>query len=178
MARGGRWGVRVLDAIAALEGAEAAPAAPPVDILAALDALDAAARRPVPAPVPEPDCEPRRESLRAFVARVAHPDRMAWPESWLRQTDSLDGWRCRTLWQDVLRVSLIDACDEVLKAFRKRRPQRPVSWVGTADFHKVCALAGFDGEAVAERTRRALATAAGAQAMCDALSPKGKAGER
>ncbi len=172
----------VLDAIAALDGAGAAGVPWRVDILAALDALDAAARRPVPEPQPEPqpepDCEPRRESLRAFVARVAHPDRMAWPESWLRQTDSLDGWRCRTLWQDVLRVSLIDACDEVLKAFRKRRPQRPVSWVGTADFHEVCALAGFDGEAVAARTRRALATAAGAQAMRDALAPQGKAGER
>jgi hypothetical protein len=32
-------------------------------------------------------------------------------------------------------------------------PANPV-WIGSTDFHMICALAGFDGVAVAERLRR------------------------
>jgi hypothetical protein len=164
--------MNVLDAIAALDrsgpgcGLGGVPGALPViDILAALDAIDDEVGVVGPAK-PAANHVTRPLSLREFVARVAQaePERAEWPESWLATTDSCDGLRCKTMWQSVLRFGLCDACDEAAKAFRMKW-NRPVSWVGSADFHEVCALAGFDSEAVRDRAMMALATPVGAAKM-------------
>ena len=49
---------------------------------------------------------------------------------------------CTKLWQAVLEVALSDAMHRGDEA-----------WIGTRDFRTVCALAGLDPEAVADRFR-------------------------
>lgn len=64
----------------------------------------------------------------------------------------------RQLWQSVLLQAARDilrtatskyGCDEV-------DHRAALAWVGTRDFHQVCALAGMDGSAVASRLQRML----------------------
>ncbi len=159
----------LLDAIEALEAQEPVAAPASVDIMAALAALEAAFAKQARAAAG--GVRTRRETLREFLAsaRAADPDRPDWPDWWLDETDSLHAGRSRGMWQSVLFVGLCDVCDEARANFaaiaKGRRQERPLPWLGTADFHQVCALAGFDGTAVADRARRALATPEGAMAM-------------
>jgi hypothetical protein len=169
-------------------------AAPPVarqrGILAALDAVMPPPKR-AGVSIAEP-AEPRDEpplrgpALRAALLRLrdVEPDRAPWPEEWWTRNDPADGVRCQRMWSECLRLSLIEVCDVCCKDFdlreawdakpaalrRGKRPDVRPSWIGSPDFHEVCALAGLDGEAVAQRARAQLVSREGAAAMGWALS--------
>lgn len=176
----------ILDAIARVSLAPP-PSAAKVDILAQLDALAPKPKRAVVSIVEPRDERPvRGAALQDLLAKMrkAEPSREQWPSEWFSRNDPADGVRCQRMWAECLRVSLLDVCetyckdcdlqaawDKTPEVFRKtQRPEVRVSWVGSADFHQVCALAGLDGEAVASRVKAKLVSRAGAVAMGLALS--------
>lgn len=137
----------------------------------------AAARRPevMPAHIKkeEPAAPPRplREMLDELAA--ADPERLPWPDDWLRTKDSGQITACRALWQSVLLSCIRAAFEEVTDYLRLSKSRlAPVkhekttaelfqsTWIGTRDFHMVCALAGLDGSAVQSRLRRIASDAA------------------
>ena len=68
------------------------------------------------------------------------------------------GRACTRLWQAVLGQALRDifrtavskyGCDELDR-------RAAIAWVGTSDFHRVCALAGVDGPSAAQAIARRL----------------------
>ncbi len=72
---------------------------------------------------------------------------------------------CRQMWAAVLVQAMRDIFTpskaERWEVARKRlEHDQALSWLGSADFHKVCALAGLDGSAVEARVRRRLAQVA------------------
>lgn len=92
---------------------------------------------------------PLRSMLDELAA--AQPDREPWPDDWFEYTDSGQIEACRKLWCQVL-LSCVRAALNV-DGSNDRQNSRPVpfDWIGSRDFHMICALAGFDGVAVAER---------------------------
>jgi hypothetical protein len=115
---------------------------------------------------------------------MASTDRAPWPEEWFATNDPAHGYRCQRMWAECLRMSLLDVCETYCKDCDRRdawdrasdvfrqgpRPEVRPSWVGSADFHLVCALAGLDGDAVAQRVKAKLVSRDGAAAMGLALS--------
>ena len=109
-------------------------------------------RSTVPAPVPVEPLPPRplREMLDELAA--SDPERLPWPADWLDVRTSGEVRACRTLWQAVLMSCLRSAMGEITSFDHQSGSQQvSVSWIGGRDFHLVCALAGFDGDAVASR---------------------------
>lgn len=117
-----------------------------------------------------------------FCQGVEPVTREPWPASWFAVNDPADAYRCQQMWGEALRLLLIDVCKDVQAVFerqavwdamRTKHGLRPIirpSWVTSADFHLVCALAGLDGEAVADRVTAKLRTAEGAAEMIAALA--------
>lgn len=69
---------------------------------------------------------------------------------------------CRHLWAAVLVQAMRDIFTpinaEAYEVARYRMQNRQaIAWLGSRDFHQVCALAGLDGTAVEARVRRRLA---------------------
>ena len=114
--------------------------------------------------------EAPRPSLRVMVdeLQAAHPERApgepgweatrpAWPDSWFDARDPGDVSACRKLWASVLLACIRDVVQDLQgsEGFdQKRVPVASSSWIGSRDFHEVCALAGVDGVAVADRLAR------------------------
>jgi hypothetical protein len=141
---------------------------------------------PVPAMVARDDRPLRGAELRAVLAALRNdePDRAPWPVEWFANNDPADGVRCQRMWAECLRVSLLDVCEAFCKDWDRRahwdstpaavrqgtRPDVRPTWIGSADFHEVCAMAGLDGEAVASRVRAKFTSREGAAAMGITLS--------
>ena len=121
------------------------------------------------APTPAAETEAPRPSLRAMVdeLQAAHPEcapgepgweatRPAWPDSWFDARDPGDVTACRKLWASALLACIRDVVQELhgSKGFDRKRVPASSGWVGSRDFHEVCALAGVDGVAVADRLAR------------------------
>jgi hypothetical protein len=178
----------ILDALARVSLAPP-PVAPKGNILVALDAVLRPKRevKVVEVVEPRPDRplsgDALRDSLREL--RAAQPDRAPWPDDWFDRNDPSHGYRCQQMWAEVLRLSLVDVCEDMAKDYAraegwsgdpKRRPQPRPSWVGSGEFYMVAALAGFDGAAVADRVLRKLASPQGTadllKAMTAAFRPK------
>lgn len=164
-----------------LEQIEAAPAAAPVDLLSVLRGLAEDATLAVgpagPGTLPRADSAPATDgkvtaAAPAPVTSSAAPpqevERMPWPESWFSTNDPADGARCRHLWAAVLTSCLIGALTDRLD--RKRRADVPESWIGSASFHMICEMAGFDSRAIEDRVRDKMATDEGAEYLRRDLS--------
>jgi len=198
---------RALDAPTAPDVRAAPRRANPADLLAALgitqnpEPLPVARRFPriVPAPAkpkfvqwitparvacpaPERIADQPRPNLRAMIEEqvAADPDRLPWPESWWHTPDSGVANSCRAMWQTALRELLADALRDVIGL----KPRADVitcsanrAWLGSRDFHMVCALAGMDGIAVEDRVTAAIATEAGAASFYRGLCQHGEAAD-
>jgi hypothetical protein len=156
-------------------------------ILGRLSGQDAG-KADVPAPVaprkPVEDQEPQRP-LRAMLDELAtaQPDRLPWPADWLEGTDSGEAAACRRMWADVLRCALGDICRAVMDApvrQSRRNEGAPArfSWIGGKDFRIICALAGFEPDAIADRVVPMLQSAETARALYGRLfQPNREVGE-
>ncbi|SHF67052.1 hypothetical protein SAMN05444339_11017 [Loktanella atrilutea] len=127
-----------------------------------------AARTPPP-PEPEPQDEQPRPDVRAMLAdlQAAMPElpvgapgweatRPAWPDSWFNNHDPGDVVACRRLWASALLACIRDRIHEMTVHEERRFGAARVGagWIGSRDFHEMCALADVDGVAVAERLAR------------------------
>jgi hypothetical protein len=129
------------------------------DILADFLALDRTtiAKAALPAPAVIDDAKAyRRPDLRAMCAEqcAADPDRLPWPDEWFAQTDSGQAQACRQLWGAVLLACVRDVLgldDKMARQIGYVRGSVSDSFFHTRDFHTICACAGFDGVALAER---------------------------
>jgi hypothetical protein len=139
----------------------------------------------------------RGPELQTVLAQMrdTQPDRAPWPAEWFDYNDPSHAYRCRNLWGEVLRLSLIDVCTAIAKDYARAeqwdrapptfrigpRPEPRPSWVGSSEFHMVAALAGFDGAAIADRVSRKLTSPAGTAellaAMNAAMRPKIRPGD-
>lgn len=172
----------ILDALARVSLAPPPRAGDKRDILAALAAVQPKPQRPAVSIVEPRDERPLRgPELQAVLAalRNEEPDRAPWPAEWFVHNDPADGVRCQRMWAECLRVSLLDVCEAFCKDWDRRahwdatpaavrqgtRPDVRPTWIGSADFHEVCAMAGLDGEAVASRVRAKFTSREGAAAM-------------
>lgn len=101
------------------------------------------------------DAGPRRP-LKTMTDELAaaDPDRMPWAESWFDQTDPGEIAACRKLWCSVLLSCIRAALGLEVGVDQRNCKAIPLSWIGSKDFHIVCALAGFDGTAIADRLGR------------------------
>jgi len=76
-----------------------------------------------------------------------------------RSGHGLDAVACRALWCEVLRLAVDDLRGLGRGLHGGARQHVPLeshaarAWIGSRDFHHVCALAGFDGGAVEARLR-------------------------
>lgn len=136
------------------------PAIDPDDALAAIlaDYMAAAddARPALPAPSAAVARDaPTRPDLRAMVAEqcAADPERLPWPDDWFDYTDSGQVHACRALWASALFACIRSALGAVgaVDARNTRSASVSISWFRTTDFYTMCALAGFDGVALADR---------------------------
>jgi hypothetical protein len=118
-------------------------------------------------------------------------ERLPWPDDWATSRDPADAYRCRAMWCSVLIYCLTSMLTELLQHrsvfVEERRNQSTLrdgaavgpGWVGSRDFHMICALAGFDGTAMKERLLRAMETPQGARHILHALhSGQGRWGAR
>lgn len=177
----------ILDALARVSLAPPPIAGGKRDILAALAAVAPKPERSVVSIVEPRDERPLRgHALQAALARILaeEPDRTPWPEDWFAGADPADTARCQRMWAECLRLSLLDVCETYCKDCDRRdawdrasgvfrrgpRPDVRPSWIGSSDFHLVCAMAGLDGEPVAERVKAKLISREGAAEMGLALS--------
>lgn len=75
-------------------------------------------------------------------------------------TAHIDTAACRALWRWVLASGLRDALGLAAAGHDKASPvairNNARAWIGSRDFHMVCALAGEDGSRVEARYRRTL----------------------
>jgi hypothetical protein len=107
-----------------------------------------------------------------------HPveeERLPWPDDWAISRDPADAYRCRAMWCGVLIACLTSMLTAYLQPRtlrgQERRSQSTLrdgpdigpGFVGSRDFHMICALAGFDGTAMKERLLRAMETPQGAR---------------
>lgn len=100
---------------------------------------------------------PERQNVRLMVAEQceAQPDRMPWPDDWFDHTDSRQVAACRALWGAAL-TACIQTALGIDGQYTRRYGQkdarlRSTSWFRSKDFHTMCALAGLDAKACAER---------------------------
>lgn len=103
---------------------------------------------------PPPDYVPPPPLADMLAERdAADPDRMPWPADWLTTRDPGDWAKCRALWCSVLLSCVRDALkgNHVDKSTVAQTYVATAGWIGSRDFHMVCALAGVDGVAVADR---------------------------
>jgi hypothetical protein len=115
--------------------------------------------------------EPPPRPLRVMLDELARhdPDRMPWPDDWLTRREVPDVRACLALWGEALRRMLLSACDTVVR--HHMEPSGVGSgWVGSRDFHEVCALAGLNGVAIEEKVRPLLQSAESAKALRDRLA--------
>ena len=86
----------------------------------------------------------------------AQPDRLPWPDDWFDRRDPGDAAACQRLWGAVLLTCIRSAIGASADEDNGNTyvSAVPSGWVGSRDFHIVCALAGFDGQAVSDRVRR------------------------
>jgi hypothetical protein len=85
----------------------------------------------------------------------AQPDRLPWPSDWFETTDSGQIAACRELWAAALTACIKTALG-IDGEYTRRYGQddarlRSTSWFRSRDFYTMCALAGIDGPACAER---------------------------
>lgn len=122
-----------------------------------IDGVDA--DRVAAAPAPAPAAAPQYESIRDIcdARAIEHgddPHFVPWPDSWFTENDVGDARACKELFGEVLLVGLRDVLTGEFSAARAKLAGKcrvSDSWVGTRDFHTVCALAGIDGLALAQR---------------------------
>jgi hypothetical protein len=123
-----------------------------------------------------------------------HPieeDRLPWPDDWVTSRDPADYYRCHMMWCSVLSQCVASMLNVFLQprtvtrderrshALYKDGPVVSTDWLGSRDFHMICALAGFDGVAVFERLTRAMETPQSARAVLESLhSGQGRWGAR
>ena len=116
-------------------------------------------------PVDETPDAPR-PSLRTMIAElqskiperaVGEPGweitRPAWPDSWFDARDPGDVAACRRLWASALLACIRDVVQDMnqSKDFDRKIGRVSAGWIGSRDFHEMCALAGVDGAAVVDR---------------------------
>ena len=182
--------VKTADLLAALgQGVAAGPVAPPMAALRTLPRIIPKAARPKGPPPRVPQRNPvenedqPRQNIRAMVEEqvAADPARLPWEPEWWRSDElPMQHKRCLLMWQTALRDLLADALRDVLGL--KPLPNLTTSagtraWLGSRDFHMVCALAGLDGGAVEDRVMAAIATDAGAAALYRTLCQHGEAAD-
>ncbi len=122
---------------------------------------------------------------------LVEEERLPWPADWATSRDPADAYRCRAMWCGVLIACLSSAITEFLQPralpeekHTNRRDLRGETgiaprWIGSRDFHMICALAGFDGVAIRERLQRAMETPQGARKFLQDLhSGQGRWGAR
>lgn len=131
------------------------PAIDADDVLAAVlaDYMAAAdGARPARSVAGGPDTPPRPD-LRSMLAEqcAADPDRLPWPDDWFNGTDSGQAAACRALWGAALFACIRSALGAIGANDAKNTRTVSLSWFETKDFHTMCALAGFDGVAIADR---------------------------
>lgn len=88
--------------------------------------------------------------------------RMPWPSRWFDTVDPGDVSACRALWACVLasclKGAIADACQRADRGnFMGQGGAVSAHWIGSRDFHMVCALAGLDGIFVLDQVEAALA---------------------
>jgi hypothetical protein len=118
-------------------------------------------------------------------------ERLPWPDDWVTSRDPADHYRCQMMWCSVLSQCVASMLNRFLQprtvtrderrsqALYKDGPVVSTDWLGSRDFHMICALAGFDGVAVCERLTRAMETPQGARAVLESLhSGQGRWGAR
>lgn len=120
-------------------------------------------------------------TLRSMLDELAasDPARLPWPDDWITRRDPGDADACRRMWGACLISCLHSVLKEAMAEFARgpkkprlqRNEGRPVlnGWIGSRDFHMVCALSGLDGVAVEEGVKAALQTNAACEAMFAAL---------
>ncbi|MGL5735051.1 MAG: hypothetical protein ACRCYS_09320 [Beijerinckiaceae bacterium] len=93
----------------------------------------------------------------------------------------VDAVGCRALWQSVLleqvRLALTVGAAGGEGGFGYSNPAdqaRARSWIGTRDFHMVCALAGLEGDAVLQALQGLLVQARAQEALRDAALAAGR----
>jgi hypothetical protein len=120
------------------------------DYMAAAD--DARPSRSAPSAAVTPDTT-LRPDLRAMLAEqcAADPARLNWPDDWFDYTDSGQIAACRALWGAALLACIRSALGAIGANDAKNTRTVSLSWFQTKDFHTMCALAGFDGVALADR---------------------------
>jgi len=108
--------------------------------------------------------------LRAEPGRGDAPD---WPDAWFSDAEHGGGAQlCRRLWAAVFLASLHDDVNEALCGGQD--PPRMPGWVGSSNCPAVASLAGFDGVAVAERSRRAFRSRRDLEALFGRLRPNAR----
>lgn len=94
-------------------------------------------------------------SVQSLVSKqcAEDPDRMPWPSDWFEGTDTGQATVCRELWGAILLIAVRDALGIQTEMTRKlgAKFDPSDSYFHSRDFHAVCAFAGFDGVALAER---------------------------
>ncbi|MCB5199037.1 hypothetical protein LGQ03_07275 [Loktanella sp. TSTF-M6] len=99
-----------------------------------------------------------RPPLRAMLDELAASDenRMPWPDDWFDGVDPAHVKGCRALWASALLALIRDAFST--PTFNQTQTLGKIratsSWIGSRDFHMVCALAGLDSVAVLDRCNR------------------------
>jgi hypothetical protein len=103
--------------------------------------------------------------------QIAQPDRLEWPDSWFGRVDPGDADACQQLWCAALLTCIRSAVGLLPDDVNGSGHSRPVgsSWIGSRDFHTMCALAGVDGEACVYRLSRL---------QCDPEMHRALSGER
>lgn len=88
--------------------------------------------------------------------QAADPDRLPWPSDWLSGPNPYDWIMCRRMWCAVLLTCIRDALKvaHIDKSTVAERYAASSGWIGSKDFHMVCALAGVDGVAFSDRLAR------------------------
>lgn len=101
--------------------------------------------------------KPMPATLRQMVDEQAgaDPERLPWPERWWTERDSGDYRACRELWAASLLHCLRAALglESYNDSYLGKGTMVGIGWIGSRDFHMVCALAGLDGSAVEYRLK-------------------------
>ncbi|WP_322889325.1 MULTISPECIES: hypothetical protein [unclassified Yoonia] len=98
-----------------------------------------------------------RPKLRSMIAEqhADQSDRLPWPKDWFETTDSGQIAACRALWAAALTACIKTALGidgEYTRRYGQNDARlRSTAWFRSRDFYTMCALAGLDGPACAER---------------------------
>ena len=114
-------------------------------------------------------------NVRVKKASVTDID-LSWPDDWYDVADHpTDAARCRSMWADVFRASLVDDVMDARHQTKIRASGAPPpmpAWIGGTSALEVASLAGFDPQALVGRARARFASWEALDALYECLRPK------